>query len=130
MTDKLLMSALQKSSDLEGPSGAPPEFLREADADLIARLLRGIIPYLILLLTVGATTDYRREHSLFFWGFAAAVVTSMGIRVALARLRERVHMLSPKFRNAAFAAAVGLASGAAGLVHASTLFFFSCVGWR
>ncbi len=129
MTDKLLMSALQKSSDLDGPSGAPPEFLREADADLIARLLRGILPYLILLLIVGATTDYRREHALFFWGFTAAIVTSIGIRVALGRLRERVHMLSPGFRNAAFAAAVGLASAASGLVHASTLCFYGFESW-
>jgi signal transduction histidine kinase/CheY-like chemotaxis protein len=123
------MPALQAISDPTGPSGASPELLREADADLIARLIRGILPYLILLLIIGATTDYRNKHAIFFWGFTAAIVASIGMRVALARLRERVHLLRPGFRNAVFAAAVGLASLAAGLVHASALWFYGFESW-
>ena len=38
-------------------------------------------------------------------------------------------MLSPGFRSAAFAAVVGLASVAAGLVHASTLCFYGFESW-
>ena len=82
-----------------------PQLLREADADLIARLVRGILPYLVLLLIISATTDYRSEHSVFFWGFTAAIVTSIGMRIALIRLAERVHVLRPEFRKAAFVAA-------------------------
>jgi hypothetical protein len=52
------MSALREISGLKGPYADPPELLREADADLIARLLRGILPYLTLLLIVGLMTDY------------------------------------------------------------------------
>jgi len=80
---------------------ASPELLREAEADLIARLIRGILPYLILMLIMAVTTDYRSAHALFFWGFTAALVVSIGIRAALARLQERVHMLRPGFRKAA-----------------------------
>jgi signal transduction histidine kinase/CheY-like chemotaxis protein len=123
------MSALQQSSGAEGPRGAPLELLHEADADLIARLIRGILPYLILVLIIAATTDYRRSHPLFFWGFAIAIVISIAIRLVLARLRERMHMLRPGPLNAAFTAAVGLPSAAAGLVHASALWFYGFESW-
>ena len=86
--------AFEESTDAEGPSGAPPELIREANADLIARLVRGILPYLILLLVIGATTDYRTTHPLIFLSFTIAIVTSIGMRVALSRLAERVHRIS------------------------------------
>ncbi|HEV8037997.1 MAG TPA: ATP-binding protein [Bryobacteraceae bacterium] len=121
--------AWKDSSDAEGLSGAPPELLREAEADVIARLVRGILPYLILLLVIAATTDYRTTHSLVFWGFTIAIVTSIGMRVALSRLAERVHTLRPGLRNAALASAVGLPSVAAGLVHASALWFYGFESW-
>ena len=38
------MEALRKSFDRKGPYADPPELLREADADMVARLLRGIVP--------------------------------------------------------------------------------------
>ncbi len=76
-----------------------------------------------------ATTDYRREHSFLFWGFAAANMTSIGIRVVLAGLGERVHVLHPGLRNAAFVAAVGLASFSAGCVHASALWYYGLASW-
>ena len=123
------MSAPQNCSDLEGHYGAPPEVLREADLDLIARLVRGIVPYLTLLFIIIATTDYRREHAFFFWGFTVAILTSIGIRVTLTGLGERVHVLRPGLRNAAFAAAVGLASFSAGCVHASALWFYGFASW-
>jgi len=123
------VSAVKQSSDPEGLFGAPPELLREADADLIASLVRGILPYLILLLIISATTDYRSEHLLFFWGFVFAMITTIGMRVALARLGERVHMLRPGFREAALGATVGLPSAAAGFVHASALWFYGFESW-
>jgi signal transduction histidine kinase/CheY-like chemotaxis protein len=124
-----LMPTLQDVTDLDGPRGAPLEDLREANQDLIARLVRGILPYLTLLFIITATTDYRSKHPHFFWGFTAAIVTSIGIRVALARLGGRVHMLHPGLRNAALVPAVGLASGSAGLVHASALWFYGFESW-
>jgi hypothetical protein len=123
------MSVLENMSDLDGPWGAPLDVLRETDQDLIARLVRGILPYLTLLFIIIATTDYQKKHSHFFWGFTAAIITSIVIRVALARLGERVHLLRPGLRNAAFAAAVGLASASAGLVHASALWFYGLESW-
>ena len=123
------MSALQQSSDAEGPFGAPLELRREADADLIARLIRGILPYLVLLLIISATTDYRSKHALVFWGFVAAIVSSIAMRVALARLYERIHTLHPGFLSAAFALAVGMPSAAAGVVHASALWFYGFESW-
>lgn len=116
-------------SDLDGPWVAPLEVLRETDQDLVARLVRGILPYLTLLFIIVATTDYRREHSHFFWSFTAAIIISIGIRAALAMLGGRVHLLRPGQRNTAFAAAVGLASISAGLVHASALWFYGLESW-
>jgi diguanylate cyclase (GGDEF)-like protein len=129
MTDELLVPALRQSSGREALSLATPELLREADGDLIARLARGILPYLILLLIIVATTDYRSEHPLLFWSFTAAFVASIGTRIALIILRERVHGLRPRFRNAAFVVAVGLPAAAAGLVHASALWFYGFESW-
>ncbi len=123
------MPALKGSTGPEGASRATAELRREADADLIARLVRGILPYLVILVIIAATTDYRRAHATFFWGFTAAIVIAIGIRLALTRLRERVHTLRPGFRNAAFAAAVGLPAAAAGLVNASALWFYGFEGW-
>ena len=123
------MPAPLNCSDLEGPYGAPPEVLREADQDLIARLVRGILPYLTLLFIMIATTDYRREHPFFLWAFAAAIIASIGIRVTLTGLGERVHNLRPGLRNAALAVAVGLASFSAGCVHASALWFYGLASW-
>ncbi|MGA3017657.1 MAG: ATP-binding protein [Bryobacteraceae bacterium] len=96
---------------------------------MIARLVRGILPYLILLITISITTSYRTEHSLIFWGFTAASVISVGMRVALTMMEERVHSLPPGLRNAAFAATIGLPSAAGGLVHASALWFYGFESW-
>jgi signal transduction histidine kinase/CheY-like chemotaxis protein len=123
------MSALEENSAREGAFGASPELLREVNADLIARLVRGILPYLILLLIMALTTDYRSRHPIFFWGLTIALVVSIGMRIALARLRERIHTLRPEFLNAALIVAVGLPSGAAGLVHASALWFYGFESW-
>jgi signal transduction histidine kinase/AmiR/NasT family two-component response regulator len=113
----------------EGPSTATPELLQEADADLIARLIRGILPYLILLLIIGATTDYRSQRPLIFWGFTASIVSSIGIRVTLSKLHERFQTLRPGLRNTTLAVAVALPSAAAGLVHASALWFYGFESW-
>lgn len=123
------MSALQQSSDAEGPIGASPELRREADADLIARLIRGVLPYLVLLLIISATTDYRSRHALVFWGFVGAMVVSIAIRVALARLYQRIHTLRQGFLSTAFVLAVGLPSAAAGVVHASALWLYGFESW-
>ena len=123
------MSASPPTSNLEGPLGAPLELLREANGDLIARLVRGILPYLVLVLIISTTTDYRSKHPIIFWGSGIAIVISIGIRVALARLGEQVHALRPATVNAAFTAAVGLASAAAGVVHASALWFYGFESW-
>ena len=123
------MPALEENSACDGPLGASPDLLREADADLIARLVRGILPYLILLLIMAATTNYRSQHALFFWGLTIALVVSIVMRVALARLREGAHTLPPALLKAALTVTVGLPSAAAGLVHASALWFYGFESW-
>jgi hypothetical protein len=76
-----------------------------------------------------ATTHYAREHPFFFWSFAVAVVTSSGMRVALERRSRRTQVFRPGTRNTQFAVAVGLPSAAAGLLHASALWFYGFESW-
>ena len=123
------MSTSRESADPDSPFGAPPGLLREANADLIARLVRGILSYVILVLILAATTDYRSNHPILFWGATIAIVISMGMRFALARLCERVHRLRPAALDAAFAFVVGLPSAAAGIIHASALWFYGFESW-
>jgi signal transduction histidine kinase/ActR/RegA family two-component response regulator len=123
------MSALRQSPDLGAGCEDPPELLRDAETDLIARLLHGIVPYVILLAIVGFTTNYRPDHASAFWSFAAAIGASIGIRIALHRLRQPFQHLRYGLRQAVVGATVALASVAAGLLHASALWWYGYESW-
>jgi signal transduction histidine kinase/ActR/RegA family two-component response regulator len=81
------------------------------------------------VLSIGATTDYRSRHPLLFWSLVVAIANSIAMRVALTRLRERFETLRPEFRNVALAAVVALPSSAAGLIHASALWYYGFESW-
>jgi len=89
------MRASFENTSGEGSSSVEPELLREANADLIARSVRGVFPYSILVLILAATTDYIKDHPVLFWGFVVAIVITTMMRITLAVVRDRVHQLRP-----------------------------------
>ena len=111
------------------PSRASPELLRLANADLIARSVRGVISYSVMLIVLAATTEYRTHHALLFWSFAASVVITIGTRLGLKACGERVHALPPGRLDLLLAVAVGVPSVATGVIHASALWFYGFESW-
>jgi len=58
-----------------------------------------------------------------------AVAATTAMRVGLATFRERIHTLRPAVLDLVLAVTVGLPSAAAGLVHASALWFYGFDSW-
>jgi two-component system sensor histidine kinase/response regulator len=106
-----------------------PEVARKANADLVERLFRGIFPYPLLLLLLTATTKYRSDHYLLFWTLAAAVAGTVTFRVALKLLSAPIQALRPVFLNVLLGVTVGLPAAAAGVVHASAVWFYGFESW-
>ncbi len=65
-----------------------PQLAREATMDQVSRLVHGVYVYASLLAMLGLTTNFAREHPAWFWGAAASMAFSMGLRLALLAFRE------------------------------------------
>jgi hypothetical protein len=113
----------------DGPAGADPALLREANTDVIARMMPGCFPYLLLILIVAGTTDYPRAHPVLFWGFVVSILTSVAMRIVLAVQSERALLLPQRRLDAILIVTVALPSFAAGVVHASAVWFYSFESW-
>ena len=76
-------------------AGVPPAIhaaaRREADMDLLARLLAGSVVYPAMLLFIGLTTPYRADHPYMFWPAVAATALALAIRIAVNRFREQLY---------------------------------------
>jgi signal transduction histidine kinase/CheY-like chemotaxis protein len=116
-------------ADRDEPTIGEQDLLRGADRDLIARLMRGIFPYPLLLIILATTTSYRTDHGWLFWGYAAACTIAIGGRIALVMMRERVHKLGRAWLNAIFAVAVGLPTCVLGLLYANALWSYGFATW-
>lgn len=112
-----------------GEASRRPEVARKANADVVERLFRGIFPYPLLLVLLTATTKYPSDHYLLFWTLVVAVTATVTFRISLKLLHTRIHALRPAFLNVLLGLTVGLPAGAAGLVHASAVWFYGFESW-
>ena len=92
-------------------------------------MMRGVFPYPLLLTILAITTNYPRDHARVFWGAAAACIFTTGARIVLMMLRERLHEFRPAARKTLLALTVGTASGASGILYASTLHWYGFENW-
>jgi signal transduction histidine kinase/CheY-like chemotaxis protein len=108
-------------------SGAWPKLLREADLDLVNRLLQGFFPYPILLIVLAVTTNFRQDHAGIFWVASASVGITTGLRVFLKVYGERFGSRRPL--RFLIAATVVLSSITSGYLYAATLWFYGYENW-
>jgi signal transduction histidine kinase/CheY-like chemotaxis protein len=116
--------------DQNTPPAVTPELLREANQDLIARLNRGVFPYPILLVILATTTNYPTDHPLLFWGLALALAATVAVRLGMTAMKGRIHDLRPRVLNSTLALSAGLPSAAAGILHASALWYYGFESWQ
>lgn len=109
----------------------PPheEFAQEAAFDMVARLSHGIYVFPIILVILGTTTTYRADHPLLFWGSAASIAASMGLRIALPALSREIYAFRPGLLVWLGAAEVCLASGVCGAMLAGSMRFYGFEAW-
>ena len=111
------------------PSESWPELQREADLDLVARLLQGFYPHPLLLIVLALTTHFREEHPAVFWSACVSVTITTCLRIFLKMRGERIlHSSRARFRLW-IALTVALASGTSGFLYASALWFYGFENW-
>jgi len=106
-----------------------PELVREAHLDLAARLGYGVYGYALIFIALGATSRYPVEHPRLFWSLAAAVFVSIGMRLTLAFMRERIYAVRPRLLIWLLTLALVIGSGASGLLFLSTLRSYGFENW-
>ncbi len=106
-----------------------PQLAREATMDQVSRLVHGIYVYASLLAMLGLTTNFAREHPAWFWGAAASMAFSMGLRLALLAFRETLFDRWRAALNALIYLAVVMAAAPSGLLYPYALWFYDFEGW-
>jgi signal transduction histidine kinase/CheY-like chemotaxis protein len=106
-----------------------PALVREADLDLVARLLQGFFPHPLLLAILAITTHFRHEHAWVFWGAAVSVTITTGLRIFLKMRGERLESTSRRRLRVLIGFTVGLSSVTSGFLYASTLWFYGFENW-
>jgi signal transduction histidine kinase/ActR/RegA family two-component response regulator len=105
------------------------ELKREAVRDQVTRMLHGVYVFPLILGVVGLMTPYRADHPTLFWAAAGATLVAMGMRIALAILRPRLHEIRRSWLTLLTVCGVFLASGSFGLLYVTTLRFYGFENW-
>jgi diguanylate cyclase (GGDEF)-like protein len=102
---------------------------RDADMDLLTRLLAGSIAYPVMLLFMGITTPYRFDHPNFFWVAVSATALALVIRIAVSRLRERLYSRSRIAFILPLVVSLGLSGSAAGFLLLTVAMKYGFSSW-
>ncbi len=112
-----------------GASETWKRLLREAQSDLIGRLVGGIFVYPILFLILAGTTSFRIDHSSIFWSWTIVIVITSCMRLVLLVLRKRVDELPIFVWRGLITLTVGLSAAGSGLLYASVLWYYGFTNW-
>jgi two-component system, sensor histidine kinase len=109
----------------------PPQedLVQQAAYDLTVRLRHGIYAFPVLLTILGTTTSYPPRHPALFWGAAISVAASVGVRIVLPLLPQRIYASRPRLPIWLAGVAICLASGACGAMLAGALGFYGLETW-
>ena len=125
------MQDLPPTQEPEPP--APPDvwaaLRREAELDLVNRLMEGFYPHPILLIVIAATTRFESQHPGIFWTAALSVLLTTIARILLKIVRHSLHENHPALLRGAIALTVGVSSSTSGALYASALHFNGPADW-
>lgn len=114
-------------------SGVPPAMhaaaRREADMDLLARLLAGSIVYPAMLLFMGLTTPYRADHPYLFWSAVTATGLALAIRIAVHRFRGQLYARGRRWFIVPLFVSLCLSGGAAGFLLLTVAMQYGFSSW-
>jgi signal transduction histidine kinase/CheY-like chemotaxis protein len=102
---------------------------READMDLALRLIHGLYFYPILLLLLGLTTGYFREHPSTVLASAAIIAAGVSLRLYVTLWRESLYDANPERWRGLLLLTIILSEGAAGVLFATTVTFYGVEQW-
>lgn len=102
---------------------------READMDLLARLLTGSFAYPAMLLFMGITTPYRADHPYLFWPAVAATALALAIRIAVNKLRDQLYARGRSAFILPLFVSLGLSGGAAGFLILTIAMKYGFSSW-
>jgi signal transduction histidine kinase/DNA-binding response OmpR family regulator len=127
MTGGIILAGIPQSDDL-ARLGLAPSLSREVEADLIARLLQGSYPPVLLLVILAVTTQYPMLHRWSFGATAGSVALTTSLRILL-KVRETHFLDSPKVLRFLITFLVAASSATLGLIYANTLWFYGFENW-
>jgi diguanylate cyclase (GGDEF)-like protein len=102
---------------------------READLDLLARLLAGSFAYPAMLLFMAVTTSYRTDHPYLFWSAAAAILLGLAVRLTVSRFREELLSQGRTTFFVALLASLVLSGGTAGTLLLAVAMQYGFASW-
>jgi len=123
----MILTRSPQSDDL-AQAGLLPSLSREVETDLIARLLQGSYPPVLLLVILAMTTQYPVQHPWWFGPTVGSVTLTTGLRILL-KVREQHFMVSRKLLRFLMTLTVAVSSATLGLFYASTLRFYGFENW-
>ncbi len=108
---------------------ALPSLLREAEAELIARLFQGFYPAVLLVAVLAMTTSIAVQHPWSFGAVAGSVVLTTALRIFL-KVRERQLTAAPSLLRFLIVFTVTLSTATAGLLYGGTLWYYGFENWN
>ena len=109
--------------------GARAKVQREADMDLLWRLVAAVSVYLIAVASLGFATPWRKEHGTMFWSVLASVGFAVAIRAFVFLLRERLYARSRLWVLAPLYVSIVLSAGTLGIAHVAILHAYGLSSW-
>jgi signal transduction histidine kinase/DNA-binding response OmpR family regulator len=106
-----------------------PPLVELANAELRARLFKGIYTYLVVIAIMGLSTDAFRRHPRLMWSAAALILSGVLFRGALVVVKGVSHSRNPERWWMLIAISVGILSGTCGCLHAVLLALYGFESW-
>ena len=105
------------------------ELQREADLDLVSRLLQGFYPHPLLLIILALTTHFKVDHPALFWSAGVSVTLTTCLRIFLKMRGEQVLQASRARLRLLITGTVAVSAGTSGFLYASALWFYGFENW-
>lgn len=100
------------------------QLVREADRDLIIRMIQGIYTVPLFFAVVWVATDVPKDHPVLFWGLFGVAAIATAIRITLRAVLDRSYDRHQAWFARLAGLTVMLSSSARGVLYASALWFY------
>jgi PAS domain-containing protein len=105
------------------------ESREQADADLSARLLRGVYTYPVMVSVLAVATDSFQQHPRLMWGTTMVLASALLARLGLILGRPYLYLSRPALWRNLLGLTVVIIAGCCGYLHAAFALLYGIESW-